>query len=64
MTYNKIRRAKLIDDLAKRDGFQTMDEYRYNHWGKARCEYYVKIVPQHPLCEKAKNALEWAENNK
>lgn len=62
-TFNSIRRGKFVTDLARRDGYQTMDEYRYNHWGRVLCTYYAHTIPNHPRKELALNALEWAKNN-
>ena len=63
MTFNKIRRSPFVTDLAKRDGFLSMDAYRYERWGKSRCEYYVKEGPSHPNYPEAKLALEFGKNN-
>jgi hypothetical protein len=63
MTYNMIRRAKFVDDVAKRDGFPTMDAYRYHRWGKALCTYYVNAGADHPRWHLAKMALEYGRNN-
>jgi hypothetical protein len=61
MTYNMIRRAKFIEDVAKRDGLPSMAAYWYTHWGKTLCEYYISQGEEHPRYHSAKEALKWGE---